>query len=83
MAIQFNLYWSYIGGNAGFPAVNIVGTQIPNVTEPYEHTGLDAGIEYFYVVTAYDTATVLESVASNELSGIPLNIPSTIGQIIW
>ena len=33
MAIQFNLYWSYIGGNAGLPAVNIVVGFHYNVVE--------------------------------------------------
>jgi hypothetical protein len=76
MAIQFNVYWSFIQGTG------VAGTKIENVTSPYDHTGLDGGWTYWYVVTAYDTDTSLESDASNELSGTPLNLPNAFGNII-
>lgn len=79
MAIQFNVYWSFISGTG------VAGTQIPNVTSPYVHSNLDFNppLPYYYVVTAYDTETLAESVASNEMSGVPLKPPSAVGNIIW
>ena len=66
MAIQFNLYWSLVSGTG------TGGTQIPNVTSPYDHTGLAVGIPVYYVVTTYDTDTSLESIASTEVFATPL-----------
>jgi len=79
----YNLYWSNIGGNAGLPPNEIVGTQIPTVVSPYDHTGLEAGFPYYYVVTATSAITGFESVASNEVSAIPLTPARSDGRIIW
>lgn len=77
MAIQFNLYWSYL------PGVTIGDNQILNVVSPYAHLNLDQGVEHFYRVTAYDTDTTLESDLSNELSATPFGSSFSDGRIIW
>ena len=69
MAIQYNLYWSLVLGTG------VAGTKISNVTSPYVHTGLTPGTPYYYVVTAYDTDTALESDPSAEVPGVPLPGP--------
>jgi len=72
-----------VPGNAGLARNLLVGTEIPNVTSPYDHTGIGAGVDYYYVVLAYDTSTSLYSVASNELSSVPFGPQFTDGRIIW
>lgn len=77
MALQFNIYW---GPSPG--VTKATGTKIANVTSPYEHTGLTNGTTYYYVVTAYDTATGLESAESAEVSGTPLAQEDVTSQVI-
>lgn len=77
MAIQYNIYWDY------FPGVTTADNQILNVTSPYDHTGLTPGVTIYYVATAYDTDTALESAISNELSATPIGPPNSMGQAIW
>jgi len=83
MTIQFNLFWSLIGGNAEKHRSAIAGTEISDVTSPYLHTSLEPGETYYYVVTAYDDVLEAESIASNEVSADPLAPPNSTGQIIW
>ena len=61
-ATSYNLYWSTVPGVT--PAN---GTKISGVSPPYIHTGLAAGITYYYVVTALDSSS--ESSASSPASG--------------
>lgn len=74
MAIQYNLYWGTVAG-----VTKATGTRIADVSSPYEHTGLTNGVTYYYVVTAYDTETDLESAESEEASATPASssAPST------
>jgi len=69
LAIQYNLYWSLTSG------AGVGGTKISNVTSPYVHTGLIPGTPYYYVITAYDTDTALESDPSVEVPGVPFPGP--------
>jgi len=80
---SYNLYWSYVGGNAALPPDQIVGTQVSDAISPYEHMPVDAGWSYYYVITAVNDLTLAESIASNEVSAIPLLPDRTDGQVIW
>jgi len=79
MAIQFNIYWSFVSGTG------VAGTPILNVTSPYAHSDLPYNplLTYYYVVTAYDTDLLAESVASNEMSATPLKPPTSNSHVIW
>lgn len=75
-AISYNVYWST---TAGVTKEN--GTEITDVTSPYQHEGLTAGETYYYVVTAVNSAG--ESDESDEISallvpGIPQNVDATV-----
>ncbi|HAX96937.1 MAG TPA: hypothetical protein DCY35_10525 [Prolixibacteraceae bacterium] len=71
----YKLYRSLTSGT-NFTMVADVGL---NVT--YQDTGLDDGTTYYYVVTAYDCATIPnESNYSNEANGTPTS-PVTTGSI--
>jgi len=50
-AVSYNIYWSTTAANA----TKLSGTRIGNVTNPYDHTGLDKTITYYYVVTAVNS----------------------------
>ncbi len=56
------------------------GTKVADVSSPYEHTGLTNGVTYYYVVTAYDTETGLESAESDEVSSTPIGTPAPSGR---
>ena len=72
-----------MGGNAALPPDQIVGTQVSDAISPYEHMPVDAGWSYYYVITAVNDLTLAESIASNEVSAIPLLPDRTDGQVIW
>jgi hypothetical protein len=63
-ATSYNIYWDTETG-----VTKETGTKIEGVTSPYDHIGLENGIEIFYVVTAENEAG--ESDESNEVSAIP------------
>lgn len=63
-ATEYRIYWSTTAG------VNKeMGTMIPNVSNPYAHTGLTNGTTYYYVVTAINQYA--ESAESIEVSATP------------
>lgn len=76
-ATSYNIYWSYV------PGVTTSDTKIAGVTSPYDHTGLDAGIAYYYIVTSEIVEFALESEPSNEVSAIPRSPENTKGDVIW
>ncbi len=65
-ASTYNIYW------ATAPGVTISNTKINSVSSPYEHTGLENGKKYYYIVTAVNG--VGESTPSAEINGTPANI---------
>ena len=67
-ATSYNAYWS---GTAGVTVGG--GTQIAGVTNPYNHTGLTNGNDYYYIVTASDAAG--ESPASPQAHAVPAIVP--------
>jgi peptidoglycan/xylan/chitin deacetylase (PgdA/CDA1 family) len=71
-ALSYNLYWSTT------PWVSkTTGTQIPNVTSPYVHTGLAGNTTYYYIVTAQNQGG--ESTACNEAAvSIPPAAPGAV-----
>ncbi len=77
MAIQYNIYWATSPG-----VTKSSGTKIENATSPYEHTGLVNGVAYYYVVTAYDADTGLESDESEEVSATPAGVPAPAGRSV-
>ncbi len=62
-ATNYNVYYSTTTG-----VTKANGTQIVGATPPFTHTGLSAGITYYYVVTAVSGST--ESAASNQVSAV-------------
>ena len=63
-ATSYNIYWST------FPGVTrSTGTRITNASRPYTHTGLTAGVTYYYVVTALNAFG--ESTESLQVSAVP------------
>ena len=63
-ATSYNIYWSETSG-----VTKDNGTQIPDITSPYSHTGLTNGTTYYYVVTAVNSFG--ESAESAEVSAAP------------
>ncbi len=63
-ATSYNIYWSTAPG-----VTRATGTRITNVSRPYTHTGLTAGITYYYVVTALNAFG--ESTESSQASAVP------------
>lgn len=69
-ATTYNIYYKK---SAGVTKLN--GTKIAGVSSPYEHTGLDDGDTYYYIVTAENASD--ESDESNEVNEYILPIPAT------
>ena len=63
-ATSYDLYWSTTQWGT-----SSLCTRIASVTSPFTHTGLEAGVTYYYFVTAL--AGVAESVDSPQLAVIP------------
>ena len=68
-ATRYNLYWSKTPG-----VTKGTGTKIADVSSPYEHTGLDDGDTYYYVITAENATD--ESEISSEVSAVVGDIPN-------
>jgi hypothetical protein len=66
MAILFHIYFRTSPG-----VTKDNGTKIADVSSPYEHADLENGVPHYYVVTAFDTDTGLESEESAEAFGVP------------
>ena len=75
-ATSYRIYWSV---DAGFTPQ--MGTMIPNVSSPYDHTGLTNGATYYYVVTAVnqygESAPSSEAYATPSIAAPPLP-PATV-----
>lgn len=69
-ATKYNVYWAKTPG-----VTKGTGTKIADISSPYEHTGLDDGDTYYYIVTAENASD--ESDESNEVSEYILPIPGT------
>lgn len=72
-ATSYNIYWST---TSGITKAN--GTQIPDATSPYTHTGRTNGTTYYYIVTAVNSSG--ESVESVQASATPM---SPTGEGVW
>ena len=64
---RYRIYWSTATGVTPFNAVGNFGDIYPDF---YEHTGLTNGTTYYYIVTAIDPLTGLETLPSAEASAI-------------
>ena len=69
-ATKYNIYYAKSPG-----VTKETGTKITDAISPYEHTDLDDGDTYYYVVTAENVSD--ESEESNEVSEYVLPIPVT------
>jgi fibronectin type 3 domain-containing protein len=69
-ATSYNLYWAT---TSGVTPAN--GTKIAGITSPYVKTGLAAGMSYYFVVTAVNSAG--ESAASAQVSATANAAPPT------
>ncbi len=63
-ATSYNIYWLTSSG-----VTRSTGTRITNASRPYTHTGLTAGVTYYYVVTALNAFG--ESTESLQVSAVP------------
>lgn len=75
-ASSTNLYWSNIPGVS-----KITGTQIAGVASPYNHTGLNPSLTYYYVLTSENGLEGMESAeySASPLPAIPTNVVATLG----
>ena len=68
-ATSYNVYWSTTSG-----VTPSSGTKVAGAASPNAHAGLANGTQYYYVVTAVNTAG--ESGASSQASAIPATSPA-------
>jgi fibronectin type 3 domain-containing protein len=68
-ATSYNIYWANITG-----VTKANGNQVLGVANPYLHTGLLSGADYFYIVTAVNSNG--ESVASTQVTAHTNALPA-------
>jgi outer membrane protein OmpA-like peptidoglycan-associated protein/fibronectin type 3 domain-containing protein len=75
------LSWESVAGATGYnlyfsttPGVSVSSTRIQNVTSPFEHTMLNNGTTYYYIIAALNP--VGEGIPSSVASARPLSPPS-------
>jgi hypothetical protein len=74
-ATSYNIYWS-----PSIAGTSPVFTKISNAVSPYVQTGLTAGVNYIYFVTAENSAG--ESVPSSQVYALTNSLPSAPTMVI-